>query len=110
MYIVSRKGLSDKVTFGQRGRQLKSGGSCAVPEERVFHANGMAGTKVLETDGRTGQISAAGAERAIASDQPPTGLELVLVRTARKAFRRETSAFCFLKCFTSFDLRIKMSG
>lgn len=37
----------------------------------MFHANGMAGTKVLRQTGRTGQISAAGAERAIASDQPP---------------------------------------
>ena len=70
LYIVSRKGLSDKVTFEQRP-EGSQGDSCAVPEERVFHVNSMAGTKVLRRTGRTGQISVAGAERAIAADQPP---------------------------------------
>ena len=37
----------------------------------MFHVNSMAGTKVLRRTGRTGQISVAGAERAIAADQPP---------------------------------------
>ena len=37
----------------------------------MFHANGMAGTKVLRQTGRTGQIGVAAAERAIAADQPP---------------------------------------
>ena len=32
LYIVSRKGLSDKVTFEQRPKGSQ-GGSCAVPEE-----------------------------------------------------------------------------
>lgn len=70
LYIVSRKGLSDKVTFEQRPKGSQ-GGSCAVPEESVFHANGMAGTKVLRQTGKTGQIGVAAAERAIAADQPP---------------------------------------
>ena len=46
LYIVSRKGLSDKATFKQRPKGSQ-GGCCAVPEERVFHAKGVAGMKVL---------------------------------------------------------------